>query len=1021
MADEEESKKEADAALDGTILGSNNGDSIEGEALAVDASERDGSDPVDSPPAKRSPANKRGKKQSAKKAGATKSPAKKTGAKKSPAKKAGAKKTGANKSPAKKSATKKSPAKKAGAEKAAAKKAGAEKAAAKKSGAKKSPAKKAANKSTANKSTGAKKAGAKKAGAEKSGAKKAGARTEASSGPNGAAEPSATEGISVAKSNSATEDSDPTTDGNVNHDNDPVVDVDWDYLAELVGPERPQDRLWILDRIADLVLSRPKAILAGFLALLLLGAIYGRDVATSLSPAGYQVSDSESTQALAALAGPFQTGPTNFVVLVDTGEDGGVFGDDTPQHVADVVDTLNRESDVADVYSYWSVQDPRLRSSNGRYGLITARIVASEEEQYDRAEELRTEIHEVDGELDIMLGGTSVAYLDIVEESERDLLRAELLAIPITTLIMLLVFRSVIAALLPLIVAAIAVIGTAVVLKGLSEFSLVSIFGLNLTTALGLGMAVDYSLFTISRWREERAAGASPNVALRITINRAGRSVLFSGLTTAATLAALLLFDYPLFESLAVAGFAVVLLATVGALVALPAAIALLGDRVDRYTVRRPEPKPVNEGRWYRFAQFVMAHPKATIVLTVGILLVLAAPFRRAEFSIPDDRALPETSESRQVADVVRAEFEGQQFGTMAAVAAEQSVEVDDLISLAETASQIGGVAGVETVTGIYADGVWIGPSPTPTRFLADPSQLEVVESADEGASGGLGGPEIELDQAFDGVWLAVLPSVEPISGEAEDMVAEIRSIDSPIEFMLGGESARLVDNKAEIRSKLVPVVLWVIVVVALLLYWSFGSVVLPLKAIVLNMLSLTAAFGAIVWIFQDGHFSGLLGFTPTGLTDAQTPILVFCIAFGLSMDYEVFLLSRIKEEWEQARTEPGLDPDEATARAVAVGLQRTGGIITAAAVLMAGVFLAFATGNVVVIQLVGIGLALSIIADATLVRSLLVPAFMVVAGRWNWIGLSDIFGRREPSETDSESEPDSEAELESQPTSSTS
>jgi RND superfamily putative drug exporter len=257
----------------------------------------------------------------------------------------------------------------------------------------------------------------------------------------------------------------------------------------------------------------------------------------------------------------------------------------------------------------------------------------------------------------------------------------------------------------------------------------------------------------------------------------------------------------------------------------------------------------------------------------------------------------------------------------------------------------------VETATGIYADGELVAPT-------ADPDRFRTADGADGGA------------------WLAVLPSVEPISSEAEAMVADIRGLDGPAAVLLGGESARQVDNKAEIAAKLVPVGLWVIVVVGLLLFWSFGSVVLPIKAVVLNLLSLTAAFGAIVWIFQGGRLTGLLGFTPTGLTDAQTPILIFCIAFGLSMDYEVFLLSRIKEEYDRSGD---------TAHAVAVGLQRTGGIITAAAVLMAAVFLSFASGNVTFIQLVGIGLALSIIADATLVRSLLVPAFMVVAGRWNW------------------------------------
>ncbi len=719
----------------------------------------------------------------------------------------------------------------------------------------------------------------------------------------------------------------------------------------------------MLDRVADLVLTRPRLVLGLFLALVLAGGVYGRDVAGTLSPAGYEVGGSESTAAQAALANRFETGPTNLVLLVDTGEGGGVDRAAVAETVAGLVDELAGQPDVADIASYWDGGDPRLRSGDGRHGLITARIVASEDEVYDRAETVREELsgRRGDGDdtdaggVEVTVGGSSVANLEIVEESERDLLRAEAIAIPVTTIIMLIIFRSAIAALLPLVVAAVAVVGTAAALKGLSELTLVSIFALNLTTALGLGMGVDFSLFAISRWREERAAGATPDQALRITVRRAGRSILFSGLTTAATLAALLLFDYPLLRSLAVAGFAVVLLATLGALFALPAAMALLGDRMDRFAVRRSlaEARPVEAGRWYRLARWVMAHPGLTIVATVAVLLALGAPFLRAQFGIPDDRALPTSTQSRQVADVVRADFDGSQFGALAAVAT-GSVTDAGLADYASRVSRVDGVAGVETVTGIYVDGVEVDPTTTPARFRPP--------------GAGEGGPSE--------AWLAVLPAVEPISPEAEAMVADIRGLDAPVPFLLGGESARQVDNKAEIAAKVVPVGIWVFVVVGLLLFWSFGSIVLPIKAVLLNLLSLSAAFGAIVWIFQDGRFTGILGFTPTGLTDAQTPILIFCIAFGLSMDYEVFLLSRIKEEWDRTGD---------TARAVAVGLQRTGGIITAAAVLMSAVFLAFASGNVTFIQLVGIGLALSIIADATLVRSLLVPAFMVVAGRWNW------------------------------------
>jgi RND superfamily putative drug exporter len=711
-------------------------------------------------------------------------------------------------------------------------------------------------------------------------------------------------------------------------------------------------------RLARVVTTWPKVVLLVIGALVVAAAIYGRDAPSQLSPAGYEVTGSESTVAAETLAAEFDTGPANLVLVASAAGPAGVDGD---REVADGLalgERLADIADVADVTSYWVSGAPQLRSRDGAQAIVTARIVAGEDEVYDRAEAVRSELAGTFGSLDVGVGGSGAMNLEVVEESERDLIRAELIAIPLTTIIMLLVFRSVVAALLPLIVSAVAVAGTAAALKGLSEVSLVSIFALNLTTALGLGMGVDYSLFLLARWREEREAGRSPDDAVSTALVVAGRPILFSGLTTAATLAALLLFDYPLLRSLAVAGFVVVVLAAVGALFALPAAMALLGDRIDRWMVRRPAPKPVEEGRWYALAQRVMRRPVVTAVVVIAVLLVLGAPFLRAQFGIPDDRALPPASPARQVADDLRAGFDAREFGALAAVSSDwgsaftAEAEADRGAELfAAAVSEVEGVHRVETAGGVYAGGVRLGDVADPSRFRSTPPSTS-------------------------GLWFSVVPDVEPISAAGEELVAAIRSVPAPAAVALGGESARLVDNKEELASKLPFVLAWVVVAISALLYRSFGSVLIPMKAIVLNLLSLTAAFGAIVWIFQDGRLSGVLGFTPTGLTDAQTPVLIFCIAFGLSMDYEVFLLSRIKEEW---------DATGDTRRSVAVGLQRTGGLITAAAVLMAVVFLAFASGNVTFIQMVGVGLALSIIMDATLVRSFLVPAFMVLAGRWNW------------------------------------
>ena len=703
----------------------------------------------------------------------------------------------------------------------------------------------------------------------------------------------------------------------------------------------------MLNRIADLVTGRPKHVLALFAVFVVACGFYGRNAAGELSPAGYEVTGSESTRTADVLARDFDTGPANVVLLVSSDEPGGV---DSPVVTADaqaVTARLAALPSVSDVTSYWQTGASALRSADGGEALITARIVADEDRVYELTEDVRRELVGRHGSIDVALGGSAAMNLEIVEESERDLLRAELIAIPLTTIIMLIVFRSVLAALLPLVVSAVAVAGAAAALRGLSDITLVSIFALNLTTALGLGMGVDYSLFLLSRWREERAAGADPETAVRVAVTVSGRSVLYSGFTTAATLAALLLFDYPLLRSLALAGFVVVILATAGALLALPAAMVLLGERIETWQVRRSRPRPVEEGHWYRLALVVMRRPFLVIVATVGLLLLLGAPFLRAEFGIPDDRALPEHSPARQVAEELRSGFDGREFGAIAVVIPDGGAD-ESLVEYAAGLSKVSGVGRVETTSGIFASGQLVAASPTPDRFVN-----------------------------ADSAWLSVVPDVEPISPEAERLVESIRTTPGPGSAVLvGGEPARLVDNKAEIGRKLPYVMIWVAVAIGVLLYRSFGSFLLPLKAFVLNLLSLTAAFGAIVFIFQDGRLSGLLGFTPTGLTDAQTPVLMFCIAFGLSMDYEVFLLSRIKEEWDRTGD---------VRRAVAVGLERTGGIITAAAVLMAIVFLAFASGNVTFIQMVGVGLAISILMDAAIVRTLLVPAFMVVAGRWNW------------------------------------
>ena len=507
------------------------------------------------------------------------------------------------------------------------------------------------------------------------------------------------------------------------------------------------------------------------------------------------------------------------------------------------------------------------------------------------------------------------------------------------------------AALLPVAVGGAAILGAFLVLFVITEMADVSIFSINLVTALGLGLAIDYSLFIVTRYREELANGRTVEGAIVRTVETAGRTVAFSALTVAVSLSALLIFPLYFLRSFAYAGIGVLLVAMVTSVVVLPAVLAVVGHRIDAWQVVRRSPAAVGEGAWHRIAVGVMRRPVA--VATAGIIVLLAAglPFLGVEFGVPDDRVLPADDDARRVADTLRDDFASADADAFAVVA----VGLDDaggaeaVAEYAAAISSLDGVGRVDAFTGRYVEGITIAPT--------DPTLAEL--------------------RGDDATWFRVVPDVEPISADAEALIDEIRALASPFdEVAVGGSSAALVDSKAAIFG-LVPIAGGLIAVATfVLLFLMFGSVLVPLKAIVLNTLSLTATFGLMVWVFQDGNGSGVLDFTATGLTDTTTPILMFCIAFGLSMDYEVFLLSRMKEEHDRTG-----DND----LAVAVGLEKTGRLVTAAALLLSITFFAFATSGVTFIKLFGLGLGVAVLVDAFIVRATLVPALMKLAGEWNW------------------------------------
>ena len=699
----------------------------------------------------------------------------------------------------------------------------------------------------------------------------------------------------------------------------------------------------MLTALARAVTRHRRLVLLAAVALLVLSAIVGGGVADDLTTGGFADPDAEASRAADVLATEFDQGAAN-VVLLATAPDGV----DAPAAAAaglDLTDRLAAEPDVVDVVSYWSLRAPPLAAADGGQAMVLGRITGSEDHVTERAGELTEAFTGTHDGLTVAVGGTAEVFRQVGETVEADLVRAESIAFPITLLLLLFVFGSVVAALLPLAVGGLAVLGTFLVLSLLTGVTDVSIYALNLTTALGLGLAIDYSLFIVSRYREELAIGQPVRDAVIRTVRTAGRTVLFSGATVAISLAALLIFPQVFMRSFAYAGIAVVGVALLGSVVVLPALLMVLGRRIDSLRVRRTHPAVAGEGRWHRIATTVMRRPLPIATVVVVLLVVLGLPFLRVEFGQADDRVLPVGNAAREVADDLRDGFTGNEAGAATVVARGDR----DVSGYAAALSQIDGVARVDTVEGSYVDGAPVAPAtPASARFAGD-----------------------------DVTWLSVVPSVEPVSPGGERLVGDLRAVDAPFdEVLVGGPSAELVDGKAALFERVPWAIGLIAVVTFVLLFLMFGSLLVPLKALVLNALSLTAMFGAMVWIFQDGNLSRELGFTATGTLDTSMPILMFCMAFGLSMDYEVFLLSRIKEEHDRT--------GDNTA-AVAMGLERTGRIVTAAAALLAIVFIAFATSGVTFIKLVGIGLALAIVMDATLVRATLVPAFMRLAGRANW------------------------------------
>jgi RND superfamily putative drug exporter len=721
----------------------------------------------------------------------------------------------------------------------------------------------------------------------------------------------------------------------------------------------------MFSRLGHLATTRSRLVLALTGLGIVLAAVAGIHAPSKLKSSGFVSARAPSQLAQNRLDSQFAGGSPNLILLV-AARSGGV---DQPAVGAAVraIDALVAASPgVSNVSSYWTTGSPALRSRSGSEALIVAHIAGNDTVLKNRTNAVVSKVdHAVSpaGPITVRAGGLAAANNAVGTQVTKDLSVAESIAIPLTMILLILAFGSVVAAALPVSIGLVSILATLAVLWVLGSLTNVSIYALNLTTAMGLGLAIDYSLLMVNRYREELAAGQEVAEAVRRSVATAGRTIAFSAATVAAAMAALLVFPVYFLRSFAYAGISVVALATVGALIVLPALLNVLGYRVNALPVRigarrrLPAFGQAESPFWRRTADGVMRHPIAAGLPVVVILVVLGLPFLHVHFGTPDDRVLPTSAAARQVGNALRTNF---------STNANDTIDVVTTSPLAPAAAAgysraLSSLPGVEQVTG--PAGVWVdGEASAPAAGPGGGSDVATL-AAEHQSSGSS--------------WFSAVIGPDPESGAAQALVGRARALPVPahVTAYVGGNAASLVDQKHDLGSRL-PLALILIVLTTLVLLWLFtGSVVLPVKALVLNFLSLSAVFGAVVWIFQYGHLSGLLGFTPMP-TSTTMPLLLFCIAFGLSMDYEVFVLSRIKELHDA-----GVDNTEA----VAGGVARTGRIISTAAALMAVTFFALGTSKISFIQMFGIGTGLAILIDATLIRGLVVPAFMRVAGDANW------------------------------------
>ncbi|MEB2344958.1 MAG: MMPL family transporter [Deltaproteobacteria bacterium] len=724
-------------------------------------------------------------------------------------------------------------------------------------------------------------------------------------------------------------------------------------------------------RLGAWVGARPRRIVAGFAGILALAASYGASVADHLPTAGLEVIGSESAWVREESARRFGLGSADVVVLYRNPE-GDVRDPLFGSRIVDALDAVLADPGVLGATSLYDTASPALASRDGRETLVTLSLGGDSTQKLATYRRIDPLLRAVEPPVEIRIGGLVPLSGALQDTARADAFQAERVALPIAGLLTLLFFRSVVAALLPILIGGFSVALSAAAMRFGTQFTEIAIFAMSVGSFLGLGLSLDYALLLVQRFREESARRTSPVEAVAATMDTAGRAVFVSGMAVAISMLALLQVPMVVLRSIAIGGVAVVTSALVGALLLLPALLAWLGPNVNRWALHplgrwagRPPEEIAPSPFWRRVGELSMRHPVTTALICVVVLLVLASPALRMRGAMPDSRALPPDSDVRVIDERLS---DPQRFDPGAAAAIPVLVETPapalapaSLRALRELTRRMEALPGVEGVRGAFDELDPALPAGELERRMAREPTASLLARTVEGSTALL-----IVDHPYS--WR---------SAEATALVEALRALPRDgLVVGVGGPTAQTLDQMHALRLHGTAAVLTIAALNLAILLFAFRSIAVPIKAIVMNVLSLGASYGLLVWVFQEGHGLGWLGAVPLDGIDSTVPLVMFAVIFGLSMDYEVFLLSRIREEWLRSGD---------NRESVIQGLACTGRIITSAALILLVVVGAFATGDMIYVKQMGLGMAVAIALDVTLVRALLVPATMQLLGVWNW------------------------------------